>query len=416
MHSAASGSGTIINPLGHGTVLEAKKKRMETKTSKKFLVKGSGHIPLELERSDGCFLFDGNNKKYIDFLSGWCVGNLGWGNNVLLKAIREYDGPAYVYPGLSYKPWEELAQLLAEISPGKLRKSFRATGGSESVDTALQIAMSYTGRKRFLSLENSYHGNSISCLSIGESEAADKLNNRLQDCDRVALPLDEKTLKKMETSLRKKNVAAFIMEPVILNMGVVVPEKKFMQDAEKLCRKYGTLLIMDEVATGFGRTGKMFASEHFDIEPDIMCVSKAITGGYIGLGATLTTEKIAKAVQDKVTIYSTYGWHPLSVHVALANIRYLRNENILENVNRLSAVFSEELSSMNFKTQAKIKVIGLAIGIELSDSRYAEKIQKKCLREGLLLNNQDEYLVLFPALTMDEKTAREGLGILAGCI
>lgn len=385
-------------------------------SNKKFLAGSEDALPLEIKNSNGSYIYDVDDKKYIDFLSGWCVGNMGWGNSVLTKAIREYDGPAYVYPGLSYKPWEELAELLAEISPGKLTKSFRTTGGSESVDTALQIAMAYTGRKRFLSLEDSYHGNIISSLSIGSSETADKLNNHLQGCDRVELPLNEKTLKKIETSLKKKNVAAFIMEPVICNMGVVIPEKEFMQDLQKLCRKYGSLLIIDEVATGFGRTGKLFASEHFGIEPDIMCISKAITGGYAGLGAALTTEKIAKAVQDKVHVYSTYGWHPLSVHVALANIRHMKKENILENVNRLSNIFSEALFSMKFKKKAEIRIIGLAIGIGLGDSRYPEKIQKKCLKEGLLLVNQEKSIVLFPALNMDEKTAREGLGILEKCL
>jgi adenosylmethionine-8-amino-7-oxononanoate aminotransferase len=385
-------------------------------SDKKFLAGNEGSLHLEIKDSNGSYVYDENDKKYIDFLSGWCVGNLGWGNSVLKNAIREYEGPAYVYPGLSYKPWEELAQLLAEISPGQLTKSFRTTGGSESVDTALQIAMAYTGRKRFLSLENSYHGNIISTLSIGSSDTADKINNRLQGCDRVELPLGEKTLRKIETILQKETVAAFIMEPVICNMGVVIPEKEFMQGLERLCRKYGTLLIIDEVATGFGRTGKLFASEHFGIEPDILCISKAITGGYVGLGATLTTEKIAKAVQDKVHVYSTYGWHPLSVHVALANIRHLEKENILENVNHLSNLFSESLSSMKFKKKAEIRIIGLAIGIEFEDSKYPEKIQKKCLEEGLLLVHQEKSIVLFPALNMDEMIAREGLSILEKCL
>ncbi|MCD6019709.1 MAG: argD [Bacteroidetes bacterium] len=385
-------------------------------SDKKYLAGSEEALPLEIKNSKGSYIYDINDKMYIDFLSGWCVGNVGWGNNVLKKAIQEYEGPAYVYPGLSYKPWEDLAQLLAEISPGKLSKSFRTTGGSESVDTALQIAMAYTGRKRFLSLENSYHGNIISSLSIGSSETVDKVNNHLQGCDRVGLPLDEKTLKKIETSLKKKTVAAFIMEPVICNMGVVIPENKFMQDLERLCRKYGTLMIIDEVATGFGRTGKLFASEHFGIEPDIMCISKAITGGYAGLGATVTTEKIEKAVRDKVNIYSTYGWHPLSVHVALTNIRHLKKNNILENVNYLSNIFSEALSSMKFKSKEEIRIIGLAIAVDLGDSRYAEKIRKKCLKEGLLLGIQEKSIVLFPALNMEEKTAREGLGILEKCL
>lgn len=390
---------------------------METKQlDKKFLARSGEALPLELKRTDGFYLYDANNRKYIDFMSGWCVGNLGWSNEHLREIIRNYEGPTYTYPNFLYKPWAELAELLASIAPGKLTKCFRTTGGSESVDSAMQIAMAYTGRKRFLSIEGSYHGNTISTISIGDSASAREIENHLKDCDKIDLPLDNSALRKIETRLKKRETAALIMEPVICNLGVVIPEKKFMQELAGLCKAYGTLLVIDEVACGFGRTGKMFASEHFDIEPDVLCLSKAITGGYAVMGATMTTEKIARKVQDKVNIYSTYGWHPLATEVALANIRYILENKVPEHAEALSGVFTETLSQVKFKKKPEVKAIGLAIGIQFDDKDYPEKIRKKSQKEGLLLVSQEKSIVLFPPLTIDEKTARDGLEILKKCV
>jgi adenosylmethionine-8-amino-7-oxononanoate aminotransferase len=390
---------------------------MQTKQlDKKFLARSEEPFPLEVKRSDEFYLYDTDNKKYIDFLSGWCVGNIGWRNEHLMRIIREYNGPTYIYPNLLYRPWAQLAELLASIAPGKLTKCFRTTGGSESVDTAMQIAIAYTGRKRFLSIEGSYHGNVISTLSIGDSETVGEIENHLPDCDKIKPPLDNGTLRKIETRLKKRETAAFIMEPVICNLGVIIPEKKFMQELASLCKAYGTLLVMDEVACGFGRTGKMFASDHFGIEPDVLCLSKAITGGYAGMGATMTTEKIARKVKDKVNIYSTYGWHPLATEVALANIKYMLENKLPEHAAKLSGVFTETLSQIKFKKKARVRAAGLAIGIEFDADDYPEKIRKKCLKEGLLLVSQEQNIVLFPPLTIDEKTAREGLEILKKCV
>ena len=228
-----------------------------------------------------------------------------------------------MYPGHLYAPWVKLAELLADITPGKLQKSFRATGGTEAVDIALQAALAHTGRRKFLSIEDSYHGNSITARSVGASEERENLENLLSNCRKLKPPLDEKALGRVETLLKGKDVAAFIMEPVICNIGVIFPARDLMQGLQKLCRKYGTLLIMDEVATGFGRTGTLFATEHFDLEPDIMTMGKAITGGYAPMGAVIMTKNVAKSAEE-IEFWSTYGWHPLSVAAALANLRALK--------------------------------------------------------------------------------------------
>src|ERR1043165_6385444 len=232
------------------------------------------------------YLTDTRGRTYIAF-------NLGWGNTEIRAAAKKFDGRDYVHPDYLYRPWAQLAEMLARITPGKLAVSYRTTGGTESVEGALQIAMAYTGRGKFVSIEDSYHGNSIATMSIGASDNRETFKNLLPNCHKIEPPLDHKALSKVETLLKRRDVAAFIMEPIICNLGAVVPEIEFVRGVRKLCTRYGTLFIADEVATGFGRAGKRFGCEHFDLEPDILCMAKAITGGYAGLGAVITTAKVA---------------------------------------------------------------------------------------------------------------------------
>ena len=152
------------------------------------------------------------------------------------------------------------------------------------------------------------------------------------------------------------------MEPIICNLGAVVPEDEFIRGVRKLCTRYGTLFIADEVATGFGRTGKLFACEHFDLEPDVLCMAKAITGGYGGLGAVITTSKIANAIKEDFGLYSTYGWHPRAVAVALANLRYLtRHRNkLLKNATATRPVLphpalSDELQRQSHRPRQRLR-------------------------------------------------------------
>ena len=360
------------------------------------------------------YLIAARGRKYIDFMMGWCVGNLGWGSTEIRAAAREFDGPDYVHPNYLYRPWAQLAEMLAGITPGKLAVSYRTTGGTESVEGALQIAMAYTGRGKFISIEDSYHGNSIATMSIGASHNRETFKNLLPNCHKIKPPLDRKALGKVETLLKKRDVAAFIMEPIICNLGALVPDDEFIRGVRKLCTRYGTLFIADEVATGFGRTGKLFACEHFDLEPDVLCLSKAITGGYGGLGAVITTSKIANAIKGEFGLYSTYGWHPRAVAVALANLRYLtRHRNkLLKNATQLGEYFLARLSQMSFKVKATVQGKGFAIGIKVEDQDYASEIGDTCRENGLLISAEEDTLMLFPALTITRQTAQRGLDIL----
>lgn len=363
-------------------------------------------------------LIDTRGRRYIDFMMGWCVGNLGWGNTEILAAARKFDGPDYVHPDYLYRPWVQLAGMLARMAPGKLAVSYRTTGGTESVEGALQIAMAYTGRGKFVSIEDAYHGNSIAAMSIGPAQHRKTFRNLLPNCHRIAPPLDRKALGKVETLLKKRDVAAFIMEPIICNLGALVPDDAFVRGVRKLCTRYGTLFIADEVATGFGRTGKLFACEHFGLEPDVMCMSKAITGGYGGLGAVTTTPTIAEAVREDVNLYSTYGWHPRAVAAALANLRYLNRHRrkLLGNTSELGEYFLARLARMKFKGKATVRGKGLAIGIEVGSEDYASDIGDACRKKGLLVSAEEEMLMLFPALNITGPVARRGLDIFEACL
>jgi 4-aminobutyrate aminotransferase-like enzyme len=383
---------------------------------RRYLARGEPAEGVQVARSEGCLVFDHHGKRYIDFTAGWCVGNLGWGNADILAAIRGFDGPAYVHPDFLYGPWSELAEALAEITPGKLRKCYRATGGSEAVEIALQVAMAATGRPGFVCLADCYHGNTLGGRSLaGEREV---YPNLLAHCHRVEPPLDDRAADRVERLLKGGKIAAFVMEPVVCNLGLLIPSKEFMARVRGACRKHGTLFVADEVATGFGRTGRLFASEHFDLDPDVLCLAKAITAGYAPMGATIVTEEVAKAAG--VGFYSTYGWHPLSAAAALANLRYWgkHKAGLLANVAAQGDYFRTRLTQMKFAEPGSVRAIGLAIGVEFGeDSDYAAKLGDRCREGGLLVSAEgDNLLTLFPALTVDRPTAAEGLDILQRCV
>jgi acetylornithine/succinyldiaminopimelate/putrescine aminotransferase len=384
---------------------------------KSFLARGEEAEDVRIVNTEGSYVFGPNRKKYIDFMMGWCVGNLGWDQREIKTTIKKFKGPDYVYPGYRYKAWDELAELLAEITPGKLAKCFRATGGTEAVDIALQAAMLHTKRGKFLSVEGSYHGISLAALSIGASDNRETYKNLLSNCHKIEPPLDRKAADKIETQLKKRDVAAFIMEPISINLGVLIPDHEFISRVQQLCRRYGTLFIADEVATGFGRTGTLFASEHFELEPDIMCLAKAITGGCGAMGAMATTQAVARSMEKNGNFYSTYGWHPLSAEAAIASIRYMtkHRKRLLGNVQRMSNYFRTRLSAIEFKHPAKLHIRGLAIGVDVEKEDYATKLQERARDEGLLFSIEESRLLLLPALNVEQEAAKDGLDILERC-
>lgn len=390
--------GHRLRKQSHGLVAE----------DRKLLGRRGDPDDLIVAAAEGSLVRDARGRTFIDFQMGWCVGNLGWNNPEIIDRLRRFNGPSYVNPHCMYEPWLELARKLAAITPNGLSRSFRAVGGTESVELAMQLAMAATGREKLVSIEGAYHGNSFGARSIGGAD----LPVRIANCKRLALPLDVKALDRLETLLRRRDVAALVMEPIIMNLAVTIPSPAFIEGAAQLCERYGTLMVADEVACGFGRTGRMFASEHYELTPDIMCLAKAITSGHAPLGATLTTTAVADAVGDDFSFYTTYGWHPLGVEAALATLAYFDRHQgqLFSNVEAQSSYFMSRLLAMPCEGEIRIK--GLAIGLELGREARVTRVVEKCREQGLLVGDDGDTLVMFPALTIEYETAKEGLDIL----
>ena len=367
-------------------------------TEREFLGRTGESIDLQIVSATGSRVIDAKGRSYIDLQMGWCVGNLGWNHPAIVERLRDFTGPSYVAPQMRYEPWVELARQLAEVAPGDLSRVFRAVSGTEAVEQALQIAQAVTGRTKHVGLANAYHGN-----SLGVREHVLK---------QLAPPFDDKALDRLETHLKRGDVAAFVLEPIVINLGVEVPTEDFMRGARELCDQYDTLLVFDEVATGFGRTGRMFATEYFDVVPDIMTLGKAITNGHAPLAATITTPVIADALDD-LSFYSTFGWHPLAVEAALANLEYWRDHHheLVDNIDRRSGEFLARLIVLPWQHTAEIRIKGLAIAIKLEED-YVSKVVERCRERGLLVGDDDEHLVMYPALTLDDNDTRDALDIL----
>jgi acetylornithine/succinyldiaminopimelate/putrescine aminotransferase len=375
-------------------------------------VRTGADLDFEVAGTQGVWVLDRQGRRHLDFFAGWCVGNLGWARREIVARMRAFRGPTYLSPHFRYEGWEELARRLAALAPGRLRRCHRAVGGTEAVEVALQTAMAHTGRRRFLSLDGAYHGNSLAARMVGDASERRTFGDLLPGA-KLALPLDDEALGRAERALRKEDVAAAILEPVACSLGAYVPRPGFLRGLKRLCEERGTLLVLDEVACGFGRTGRMFAAEHDGVEPDIMTLAKAITGGHAPMGATLVTEEVAEATAERLGFYSTFGWHPLAVEAALANLDYMERhrDRLMRNVAARGRQLRRRLDALDL-ADAEVQGIGLAWGVRSPDKKWPVRVAHEARRRGLLVDGAEGCLRLFPALTMDARTAGHGMDLL----
>ncbi|MBI4044192.1 MAG: aspartate aminotransferase family protein [Candidatus Diapherotrites archaeon] len=387
---------------------------MELEKDRLFVGRDNTAPAIEIARASGSTFWNSMGKKFIDFTGGWCVQNVGYNDPHIMQELGSFNGPNYALPYYYFDKWVELAELLAEISPGNLEKSFRVPSGSEAVEVALQAAMAATGRNRFVSVEGAYHGHTMGALSVGDS-AFKKMfpKNTLLETSKIGLPLSEKAAKEAEKLLKTEKFAAFIAEPIIMNLGVEIPSKEFWEIVSDACRDTGTLLIADEVASGFGRTGKMFASEHYNLKPDVMAMAKGMSSGYGPIGAAIMTPKIGKIVEEKLWTYSTFGWTPYNTVAAIANTRHILENRLAERAAGMEKVFAKEIENTPFKEKPETRIKGLAIGLRFRTPEYRRRVVSKALENGLALSTSDDRtLVMFPALDISENEIAEGFEAL----
>lgn len=409
--------------------------------------------PIVVERGEGVRLYDKNGKEYIDIVSSWWCNLLGHCNPKINAAVKEQiDRLEHViFANFTHEPAIELCRELMKIIPKGLCKFNFSDNGSASVECALKMAFQYqyqTGKpkkQRFMCLSEGYHGETIGALSVGTMDLYAKIYRpMLMDTIRIEAPdcfrcpygkcRDNCSCECFEHAEKAfeqyaEETAAVIVEPLLQgSAGMRIYPALYLKKLRELCNKYDVLLIADEIATGFGRTGKMFACDHAGISPDIMCISKGLTGGYMPMAITITTQAIYDAFyadysEGKAFMHShTYSGNPLGCACALAVQMIFREENILENAQKRAVYLNNKLNERlgGFKHTGEIRHIGLINAIELvkdprtkesfpSKDRTGYHIYKKALEHGLLLRPLGDVLYFNPPLVITESDIDEAV-------
>ncbi|MBI4407840.1 MAG: aspartate aminotransferase family protein [Candidatus Kerfeldbacteria bacterium] len=378
-------------------------------------------VPITITRGKGCYLYDNHQRRYLDFMGGWCVGTVGWGNAAMAKAIsQQVQQQFFTVASFILEPQERLAQTLIKLAPGKMARVYRVTSGSEAVEMAMKCARVATGKKVIISFAEVYHGHTYGAASVG-SALTSGMQPGITGVEKLPLPtsadLAAKVLVQLEQRLRhKRDVAAVLTEPVWTNAGCYIPPADFFPQVQKLCRRYGVLLVMDEVACGIGRCGTLFASELWGLQPDIITLGKALTGGYATLGATLVTEAVYKKSKH-IPHYSTFGWRLTDCIATLENLRLIQEQKLVQNSAKVGAYLLAQLQPL--LTLRKVKMLrgqGLLIGVQFK-LPLAPQIALKCYRRGLLVEFTDLFtLYLSPPLVLSRAQAKAGADIIkAAC-
>lgn len=325
------------------------------------------------ERGEGAYLIDSKGDRYLDFLSGFGVFALGRNHPVVKKALADVldaDLPALVQFDCALLPGM-LAEALLAKAPKSLDRCFFANSGTEAIEAAIKFARYATGRSRILYCEQAFHGLTYGSLSLnGAKEFRQGFEPLLPECESIPFGDIDALARAMATG----DVAAFFFEP-IQGKGVNLPTDSYFTEAQRLCRQYGTLMVADEVQTGLGRTGKFFAFEHWGIEPDMIAIAKALSGGYVPVGAVLCRGAIFERVfhrMDRALVHgSTFGKNPLAMAAGLATLHVLEAENLIEHAARMGEAFTKVLQPLTEKYECfyEVRGKGLMLGLEFRAPR-----------------------------------------------
>jgi len=325
------------------------------------------------ERAEGAYLWDADGHRYLDMLGGFGMYNVGRNNprvRATLVEALELETPGSVQMGATALPGL-LAEALLARTPALLERVQFTSSGTEAIEAAIKLGRTATKRSRVLSAEHGFHGLTLGSLSAnGNPEFTDRFGPLLPGFDRV--PFGD--LDALEAQLRREDVALFLVEP-IQGKGVNLPPAGYLEGAQALCRTYGTLFCVDEIQTGFGRTGKMFAFEHWGLEPDLVPVAKSLSGGYVPVGALLMSKRVHEAVWDSmehaVSHGSTFAPNELAMAAGLATLHELDDEGLVERSARLGAKLLELTRPLvdEFEVVHDVRGLGLIWAIEFGEPR-----------------------------------------------
>lgn len=401
--------------------------------------------PIPVEKAEGIYLYDFEGRRYTDMSSQLVNLNVGFGNKDIADAIKsQVDKYCYVGPSYGSEPRAELAKKIVELLPDNFGKIFFTNAGADANENAIKIARMYTGRKKVFSRYRSYHGSSFGAGNLTGEPRRYPLEPGIPGFvkffdpyiyrEPIEFKSEEDATRFYLAKLREQiiyegpdQVAAIVMETITGSNGIIIPPKGYLPGVRKLCDEFGIVMICDEVMAGWGRTGKMFAFENFDIKPDLVSFAKGVTCGYVQLGGVAVSSKIAEFFDDNVLSCGlTYSGHPLACAAGVACVDYYKKANILENVNKIGAVLGETLE--NFKEKhasvGDVRYIGLFSCVELvkdkktkeplvSYGRDPEGVMGKIIgmlkAKGFMTYSHENMIFICPPLIITEEQLKEEL-------
>jgi len=414
--------------------------------------KQKGINPIAVEHAEGVYLYDYDGKRYLDFSSGLMNVNIGHGNQRITMAVtRQMQQVSYVTPSSVTKARGELGKKLAEICPGDLNKAFFTLSGADSIENAIKLARIYTGRHKILSRYKSYHGSSNAAMSVsGDPRKLAVDSQQPSNFVHFDLPYlyrweygEENLLKESVAQLERiiayegpNNIAAILLEGESGSSGCMKYPKGYLKTVREMCNRDGIILIIDEVMSGFGRTGKWFGFQHHGIIPDMIAMAKGLTSGYLPLGCLMVSEKIASKFDHVILpLGLTYSAHPVCCAAALENLQIYEDENLIQNAAAMGKYLDKQVEILKQK-HASIgdwRNTGLLGCLEMVKDRETKepmapfnakpaemptmnKVAAKIKELGMYTFVRWSYIFIAPPLCITKEQIDEGLAIISEAI
>jgi len=340
-------------------------------------------IGLEITRAEGIYLYDASGKQYIDFVSGISVSNIGHRHPAVLEAIhKQLDHYLHlnVYGEFIQSPQVMLAKSLVSFLPENLNSVYLVNSGSEAIEGAIKLSKRFTGRTEVVAFTNAYHGSTMGALSILGNEPLKNAFRPLIPDIRFLGFNDPDDLDNIST-----RTACIVAETIQAEAGIILPDQEWLLKLRKRCSETGTLLVIDDVQMGFGRTGKLFSFEHFGIRPDILVLAKAMGGG-MPIGAFVSSKEIMSTLtfNPELGHITTFGGHPVSCAAALASLQVITQDHLLERVESKGKMIQEKIKG--HPTIKEIRRKGLALGVEIRDDSTRNNLTRAALNNGLIID------------------------------
>lgn len=368
-------------------------------------------LALEIERAEGVYLFDTDGKKYIDLISGISVSNVGHRHPKVIEAIKDQLDKymhLMVYGEYIQSPQTRLAKALTEHLPPQLDAVYFVNSGSEAIEGAMKLAKRFTGRTEVVSFENGYHGSTQGSLSVmGNEEFKNAYRPLLPDTRRIRYNTSE------DLKLITERTACVIVETIQGEAGAIVPQNNFLKQLRDRCDETGALLVADEIQCGFGRTGRLFAFEHYHFIPDILCLAKGMGGG-MPIGAFVSSKKIMSSFTNNPVLghITTFGGHPVCCAAALAAFNVLLEEKLAESVQEKEALFRSLLIHPLIRS---VRGKGLLLALEFDSYAQNKKIIDKCIAAGVITDwflFNDHSMRIAPPLTISREEIRAACTVI----